>query len=561
MHNQAHPTCRNILKISLGLGGVFHTLCVPALAEAKGEEWLSRSPSKHTQTTLLGKKVNHKPSYTDGLSTDGESRRSTSAPPENAPSIALTEVSAPLSPQFSLTTEPCKGRGVSAIAHTRLGSQGQWVSKIGNEENSSEKISNEKISSDVRCLFPSQPHDMETAQELTQPIKQADLELPVLAGSLSDEHLEADLEGTSVFTLDEQTQTADSQPSLSFKETQETLIDLSDSDVLPYERLKDNDDEQSEASEDNANDSDGERSQTNESAEEWLQALPAFVSEQQVIVEDGEKLDDELGTLRLLQLRSRNNEELGILRLLQTAEATPPPPQPPIAFLTGRLGYFSTENAFRSEPRLDEEIYQSGLTFYVFPKLSNSTSLYGIAETNLARYENFDSVNYNELELQLGVRQKLAGRTFAQIGWRNQRLYEPGYRERLFNVHYVDSLISHRSILNAKTWLDSFYQMRLGFADPEAASRLRQTFTFSLNYGATRDLRTSLIYQLDFDDYTQVSRFDTYQQILGIVSYNLTPESRITVFGGTRFGRSSIPQVNLNDTFYGAGLNVSVPLF
>ena len=103
--------------------------------------------------------------------------------------------------------------------------------------------------------------------------------------------------------------------------------------------------------------------------------------------------------------------------------------------------------------------------------------------------------------------------------------------------------------------------MRLGFADPEAASRLRQTFTVSLNYGVNRNLRTSLIYQLDFDDYTQVSRFDTYQQLLGIISYNVTPESRLSLFGGTRFGRSSTAGVNLNDTFYGAGLNVSVPLF
>ncbi|MEL6777741.1 MAG: hypothetical protein AAFO06_10835, partial [Cyanobacteria bacterium J06597_16] len=131
----------------------------------------------------------------------------------------------------------------------------------------------------------------------------------------------------------------------------------------------------------------------------------------------------------------------------------------------------------------------------------------------------------------------------------------------LFSVSYIDTLISHRSILNSKTWLDSFYQARLGFADPDTASRFRQTFSLSFNHSINQDLRTSLLYQLDFDDYTQVSRYDTYQQLLGIVSYRITPESRISVFGGTRFGRSSSPGVNLDDTFYGAGLNVSVPLF
>ncbi len=276
----------------------------------------------------------------------------------------------------------------------------------------------------------------------------------------------------------------------------------------------------------------------------------------------GEKLDDDLGILRVRQLRSRTDEELGILRLLQTAQATPPPPpKQPTAFLTGRLGVFSSENAFRSDPRLDEQIYQSGLSLYLFPKLSDNTSLYAIAETNLARYENFDSVNYNEIELQLGIRQRLLPRTFAQIGWRNQRLYSPGFRDKLFSVNAIDTLISHRSILNSRMWLDSFYQVRLGFANPDSASRFRQTLTLSLNYGISRSLRTGLLYQLDFDDYTQVSRFDTYQQVLGIVSYSITPESRISVFGGTRFGRSSSPGVSLDDTFYGAGLNVSVPLF
>ncbi|MEL7140992.1 MAG: hypothetical protein AAFY33_06955 [Cyanobacteria bacterium J06643_4] len=289
------------------------------------------------------------------------------------------------------------------------------------------------------------------------------------------------------------------------------------------------------------------------------------VGDPQVVVQEGEALDDELGELRLLQLRSRENEELGILRLLRTAEAPPPPPPPPIAFLSGRLGFFSTENAFRSTPPPDrsfeEQIYQAGLTFYLLPRLSETTSVYAIAETNIARYHNFESVNYNELEFQLGLSQRLAPRTFAQIGWRNQRLYSPGYRERLFSVNYLDTLISHRSILNQKTWLDSFYQMRLSFADPQAASRFRQTFSLSLNHSVTRELRTTLLYQLDFDDYTQAPRYDSYQQILGIVSYNITPESRVSLFGGTRFGRSSAPGVNLDDTFYGAGLNVNLPLF
>ena len=308
------------------------------------------------------------------------------------------------------------------------------------------------------------------------------------------------------------------------------------------------------------------------------------------------KVDDELGIIRTNPIRS--DVDLGILRLLQTATAKPKEPKPPFAFLIGRLGYLSSDNTFRSngfDPndflpegvsfngsrlnrRDNAQIYQSGLSLYLFPRLSEKTNLYVTAETNLARYEGDDLItnisldgdtirtertppDYNELEFQLGIRHKIMPRTYAQIGWRNQSLYKFGYEDRFFSANYIDALVSHRSILNSRTWLDSIYQARLGFADPKRSSRFRQTFTLSLNYGFSKDFRTSLLYQLDFEDYTQISRFDTYQQVLGVISYGVTPEAKLSLFGGTRFGRSSESRVNLDDTFYGAGLNVNLPLF
>ena len=307
----------------------------------------------------------------------------------------------------------------------------------------------------------------------------------------------------------------------------------------------------------------------------------------------GGQPDDELGDLRLQLERSRQNEDLGILRLLQTAQAPPPPPREPIAFLAGRLGFFDTDNALRTQDRLENQIYQTGLSAYFFPKLSKNTSLYASAEASLGRYEKSGFTlsrptsanpegrskliypNYNQLELELGLRQRLAARTYAQIGLHNQQVYSPGFRDKIFGVNYIEAQVNHRSILNSRTWLDSFYEVQLGFAQlkrsptnsrnpkdgRDAASRLRQTLTLSLNHAATKDLQTSLLYQIDYEDYTQTVRNDFYQQVLGVISYNLTPESRLSLFAGTRFGRSSEPGINLDDTFYGAGLNIVVPFF
>ncbi len=277
------------------------------------------------------------------------------------------------------------------------------------------------------------------------------------------------------------------------------------------------------------------------------------------------RVDDELGNIRVNPLRSRGDEDLGVLRLLQKA-AAPPKVKRPIAFVTGRLGYFNSQNTFRLDTRENEQIYQSGLSVAAFPSLSEDTSLYAIAETNLGRFEQAGDRGYNEIELQLGVRQKLLPSTYAQIGLRNQQFYSFGYERKILGINYIDTVISHRSIFNSRTWLDSFYQARLGFADAKRSSRFRQTFTFSLNYGINKDLRTSLLYQLDLEDYTQIARYDVYQQVIGTISYRLTPESRISLFGGTRFGNSSssdpaLSKINLDDTFYGAGLTVNLPLF
>ena len=299
-----------------------------------------------------------------------------------------------------------------------------------------------------------------------------------------------------------------------------------------------------------------------------------------------EDASDDLGIIRAVPTRSRQNdpdldEDLGIIRTVQTARAAAAPKQP-TAFLTGRLGFFDTNNALRREnifnnQPFDNEIYQAGLSLLFFPKLSETTNLYAIVETNIARYgdnvierslfvedaptNQIITPNYNEVETQIGLRQKLFPRTFAQIGWRNQLLFNEGYRKREFTANYIDAQLSHRAILGSRTWLDGFYQARLGFTSVESADKFRQTFTLSLNHRFTRDFRTSVLYQLDLSDFTQVRRYDTYQQVLGIVSYNITPESRISVFGGTRFGRSSDARFTLDDTFYGAGLNVTVPLF
>ncbi|MEM8504951.1 MAG: hypothetical protein AAF716_17580 [Cyanobacteria bacterium P01_D01_bin.1] len=521
MQNRAFSTCQRVLTLGLGFGGMLNVLCASALAQAKTDLPVDTEESNqviHRATAplkaVLPKSVLSKPVLTKSVLTKPTQ---VSIPQVNFSAEALSSVSLAATARMGSVEDSASPQFSPPVCHQAACLTGSVPRVIASPT--------DEVRSAAQLALEPAPQTEETASK--QPLEASGEE------HLEEEHLEEDHLDKTVAT------SAVDSTELSQVET-EFLENIS-KNVNPVEKPL-------EAASVGA-------VIAQATPADVPNFLPDVVGDD--IAEPGSVLDDELGTLRLQQTRSRSEEELGILRLMQTAQAPPPPPKQPIAFLGGRLGFFNTDNAFRSEIEIEEQIYQSGLTLYLFPKVSEKTSLYAIAEAGIARYE----VDYNELEVQAGVRHRLFKRTFAQVGWRNQRLYTPGYREKLLGVNYLDALVSHRRVFSKRAWADGFYQIRLGFADPVEASRFRQTIIASINYAATPNFRTSLLYQLEFDDYLQIDRYDISQQFLGAISYNITPESKISLFGGTRFGNSSAAGVDLNDVFYGAGLNVNVPLF
>ncbi|MEM8614602.1 MAG: hypothetical protein AAGF93_21500 [Cyanobacteria bacterium P01_H01_bin.105] len=287
--------------------------------------------------------------------------------------------------------------------------------------------------------------------------------------------------------------------------------------------------------------------------------------EQQTETNDTEhEIDDELGILRVRSQPVGIDSELGILRIRPTEdvplEVEPEPTRQTTVFLTGRANVFGGNNLFRTPNPIDDRIYQTGVGVFAFPSIASGTNLLLSAEANIARYEDLSVVDYNEIQFQAGIRQRLSRNSYGQINWRHQDLSSPG-SESFFTANYVELLLSRRDILNNHTWLDSYYQARLSISDPKAFSRFTQIATGSLNYGFDAQTRVSLLYQLFIDDYTEISRHDTYHQVLAQVSHDLSDTTRLSLFTGFRFGRSSLSSVSFDDTIYGASVNVSLPLF
>ncbi|MBD1870059.1 outer membrane beta-barrel protein [Cyanobacteria bacterium FACHB-471] len=260
---------------------------------------------------------------------------------------------------------------------------------------------------------------------------------------------------------------------------------------------------------------------------------------------------------------SEGDEELGILRLreqeLEQIETQPDSPAETVFFM-GRLSYFKSDNILldRLDP-IEDELISLSATLLAAPRLGPDTLLLASVEGGLVHYNELSGLDYRELEFRASLRQFLSARTYGEIGWSNQQLFDDG--DRFFNDHSLRLTLARRDPLASDLRLDSFYQLRLGFANPSDRSRITNTVGVGLNYNLQPDLQVGLDYQLTLTNFTQQDREDLYNQVVAQLSYDLSRNSRIILFGGVSFGDSSDSDVDFNSAIFGASIDVNVPLF
>nr|WP_242043648.1 MULTISPECIES: outer membrane beta-barrel protein [Cyanophyceae] len=260
---------------------------------------------------------------------------------------------------------------------------------------------------------------------------------------------------------------------------------------------------------------------------------------------------------------SEGDEELGILRLreqeLEQIETQSDSPAETVFFI-GRLSYFKSDNILldRLDP-IEDELISLSATLLAAPRLGPDTLLLASVEGGLVHYNELSELDYRELEFRASLRQFLSARTYGEIGWSNQQLFDDG--DRFFNDHSLRLTLARRDPLASDLRLDSFYQLRLGFADPSDRSRITNTVGVGLNYNLQPDLQVGLDYQLTLTNFTQQDREDLYNQVVAQLSYDLSRNSRIILFGGVSFGDSSDSDVDFNSAIFGASIDVNVPLF
>ena len=274
--------------------------------------------------------------------------------------------------------------------------------------------------------------------------------------------------------------------------------------------------------------------------------------------------DPELGIIRVRS--TFEDPELGILRIREQPVLQTPSTEPrPIAYLTGRLGFVSSDNIFLSIEQgrelVGDEFFRYGLSLGFYPALGTRTLLIAAVDTNFQRYINRTDANYDEVRLRLGLRQGLTPRAYGEVSWSYQQLFEPGIRDRFFENRGLDLTLGRRDSFSPTARLDSFYRAQLNFSEPASFDRFIQSLGAYASYDITSNIRVGLGYQLTLADYTQVDRYDTYHQLIGQIVYFITPTTRLSLFGGYSFGRSSTPNVRFQDTLFGVFLESTVPVF
>lgn len=254
---------------------------------------------------------------------------------------------------------------------------------------------------------------------------------------------------------------------------------------------------------------------------------------------------------------NEGDPELGNFRI----EPITPPRVEPFVFFRSRVNYLTSDNIFFELDPTGDSFINPSVSLLITPRLGSNTFFIGSLNAGLLRYFNSGAASYDELGFSASLFHQLDPNTYGQIGWNNQQLYRSGFADQFYNNHNLNLFLGRSDQLFPDFFLNSRYQVSLGFADPDRFSRLTQILGASLTYDITTEFQTGLDYQLTLADFTRQERYDTYHQILGYLTYRMSANTNIQLYGGFSFGRSSQPTVQFDDTIFGISIDVTLPLF
>ncbi|PSB30075.1 outer membrane beta-barrel protein [Stenomitos frigidus] len=252
--------------------------------------------------------------------------------------------------------------------------------------------------------------------------------------------------------------------------------------------------------------------------------------------------------------------ELGEVRILQRPSQQPTSrPQPDVQLLL-RSGIFSSSNISALETfQPSDVVFSNTGLLLATPKLGPTTRLVASAGGGTIRFATEGDFNYNVLNFNVGIQQRLTSQMYAQLGWVNEQLFRDGSGQRLLLDNAVAFTVGRQDQLGKQLRLDSFYNLRASFTNPTDQSRVANTLGARLRYDFTPSFQGALDYRLTFKNFTDADRFDTEHQISATATYSINPNLFIAGSVSYLFGNSSNSAIEVNNVSIGVVIGMNIP--
>ncbi|MER3432934.1 MAG: hypothetical protein C4288_05750 [Leptolyngbya sp. ERB_1_1] len=261
------------------------------------------------------------------------------------------------------------------------------------------------------------------------------------------------------------------------------------------------------------------------------------------------------------QAPDSEKSEVGEIRIINRPRQAQTRSQPDVQLLV-RSSVFSSSNITGLDAlRLSDTVFVNSAQLLATPKLGENTRLLAAAGGGITRFASKGDFNYNFVSYNVAIQQQLAPRTFGQLGWVQDSLYQNEDGRRLIRDNAVQLIVGRQDQLSEKLRLDSFYELRASFANPDDQSRVANTVGARLRYDITPAVQGALDYRLTFKNFTQVDRSDTEHQISALIIYNISRDVFLAGSASYLFGRSSNSAIDLNNLSFGLNLGINLPLF
>jgi hypothetical protein len=256
-------------------------------------------------------------------------------------------------------------------------------------------------------------------------------------------------------------------------------------------------------------------------------------------------------------------EELGEIEIITPKSVQQPPQrrQPNVQLLLRSSTFTSSNLTSLDNFQPSDTVFINSATLLATPELGKDTRLIAAATGGLARYATEEDFNYNLLNFNVGVQQRLAPGMYGQIGWVQDRLYRSDGGKQLLVDNSMRLVVGRQDQLATRLRLDSFYELRAGFAQPSTQSQVANSVGARLRYDITPKLEGALDYKLTLKDFTQQSRFDTQHQLGVQAIYNVNQNLFIGGSASYLFGSSSRGGIDLDNFSIGVNVGWNIPLF